>query len=427
MRHKAGHYVSILSRGFILRDDHGVALRVSGANSDITERRALEERLRQSQKMEAIGQLAGGVAHDFNNLLAVIVGNLELLRNAGPGSENAGDGLADALMAARRGADLTKRLLTFSRQQPLHSSVADAAQLVSNMGSVMRRIIPESIEIVAHIPPQPAFIRIDAGLFENALLNLCINARDAMPTGGALTLSVEQLPLHDRVRCEELELAPGAYVCVAVSDTGTGMSAETVRRSVEPFFTTKPVGSGTGLGLSMVYAFVRQSGGSVQILSTPGFGSNVQLYFPAVDARPVDAGAGATRAAQEVSLANQEVVLVVEDDASVRRLCVRALRSLGYEPLEAANGPEALRVLEQTTHVDLVLTDMVMPGGLTGKQLADRVQRHWPHMRIVYMSGYTANVLDENTPRSHELLAKPFTIEQLSAALRRALDNSSRA
>ncbi len=425
LRHKAGHYVSVLSRGFILRDEHGVALRVSGANSDITERRALEERLRQSQKMEAIGQLAGGVAHDFNNLLAVIVGNLELLRDAEPGSRNARDGLADALSAARRGADLTKRLLSFSRQQPLQSSAADVAQLVSNMGSVMRRIIPESIEIVVNTPPQPARIRIDAGLFENALLNLCINARDAMPNGGTLTLSVELPLLNDRARCDELDLAPGAYVCVAVSDTGTGMSAEVVRRSVEPFFTTKPVGSGTGLGLSMVYAFVRQSGGSLQIHSTPGSGSSVHLYFPAIGDPGLDTSDGATPETQEAALANQEVVLVVEDDASVRRLCVRTLRSLGYQPLEAVSGPEALRVLEQSAHVDLVLTDMVMPEGLTGKQLAERVQRQWPHMRILFMSGYTANVLDDKTLESHELLAKPFSVEQLSAALRRAFGKRS--
>jgi len=422
LQHKSGHYVSMLSRGFILRDAAGKARRISGTNADITERRALEERLHQSQKMQAIGQLAGGVAHDFNNLLAVIVGNLELLRNAEPRGSDAGECLNDALAAAQRGAELTRSLLTYSRQQPVETKIVDVAQLVSNLGLVLRRIIPASIRIDVHAPQPPMRIRIDAGLLENALLNLCINARDAMPGGGTLSLSVERLRLTDPARCQELELEPGAYVRVNVKDTGTGMTAEIVRRSVEPFFTTKPVGSGTGLGLSLVYAFVQQSGGALHIDSALAEGAHVQLYLPAGDVVTDDQMA-APPETQNVKGAHPELVLVVEDDASVRRLCVRSLTTLGYRTLQAATGPEALRVLEASPDVDLVLTDIVMPDGMSGKQLADEIARRWPEVCLVYMSGYTAHMLDEvDDSPSRQLLTKPFTIAQLGTALRSALN-----
>ncbi len=417
LRHKDGHYVRVLCRGFVLRDHDGRPLRVSGTNTDITERHALEERLQQSQKMEAIGQLAGGVAHDFNNLLAVIVGNLELIDEAETGSADARVGLADAMSAAQRGADLTHRLLAFSRRQPMQATTVETGRVVQGLSSVLRRIIAESINVHVDVAPSLPAIRIDGSLLENALLNLAINARDAMPSGGALRISAALVEIEEHT---DSELAPGEYVHISVVDTGSGMTEEVRRRAMEPFFTTKPAGSGTGLGLSMVYAFVKQSGGGMRIHSQVGQGTTIHLYLPAVANADEIAMRVAELSPKELR-GNGEVVLVVEDDASVRRLCVRSLSALNYQAVPACDGPDALAVLECTPGVRVLLTDMVMPNGMSGKQLADAVQARWPDVRVVYMSGYTANMLNVEQADAPPLLSKPFSSAELGRVLRETL------
>jgi PAS domain S-box-containing protein len=420
LRHKDGHYVRVLCRGFVLRDAEGQPVRVSGTNTDITERHALEERLQQSQKMEAIGQLAGGVAHDFNNLLAVIVGNLELIDEAEAGSEEARIGLADAMSAAQRGADLTHRLLAFSRRQPMQATAVEPGRVVESLSSVLRRIIAESISVYVDVARDLPPIRIDGSLLENALLNLAINARDAMPAGGALRISASLIDSQDASSSIDVDLSPGQYVWIAVADSGTGMTADVQRRAMEPFFTTKPAGSGTGLGLSMVYAFVKQSGGGIRIESQLGQGTTIHVYLPV--ASGAEAGAPrATELSPKELRGGGEVVLVVEDDESVRRLCVRALRSLDYTPMPASDGPDALSILERTPDVAVLLTDMVMPNGMSGKQLADTVRERWPHVRVIYMSGYTANMLNVESLDAPRLLGKPFTTAELGQSLRDVL------
>jgi PAS domain S-box-containing protein len=420
LQHKESHYVRVLCRGFVLRDADGNPLRVSGANTDITERHALEERLQQSQKMEAIGQLAGGVAHDFNNLLAVIVGNLELIDEAAPGSEDARIGLADAMSAAQRGADLTHRLLAFSRRQPMQATAVEPGRLVESLSSVLRRIIAESISVHVDVAPELPAIRIDGSLLENALLNLAINARDAMPDGGALRISASVVSSAHASWSDEMELVPGQYVWMSVSDSGTGMTPDVQRRAMEPFFTTKPAGSGTGLGLSMVYAFVKQSGGGIRIESQVGHGTTIHVYLPVASGAETHVKRGAELSPKELR-GRGEVVLVVEDDASVRRLCVRALSSLGYTPIPASDGREALSVLERTPDVAVLLTDMVMPNGMSGKQLADTVRERRSDVRVLYMSGYTANMLNVETLDAPRLLSKPFTTAELGQSLRDVL------
>jgi len=415
MRHKSGHFLRILSRGFILRDAAGAARRLSGTNSDLTEKRALEERLQQSQKMEAIGQLAGGVAHDFNNLLAVIVGNLELVLRDDVQPADARESVVEAARAARRGADLTRRLLSFSRQQPLQPAVIDVEQVITNLTHVLRRVIDARIGVQVRVAPNLPHIRIDVGLLDNALLNLAINARDAMPRGGTLTIDV------DRVVASEIA-DPGPCVRITVSDTGVGMTPDIAARALEPFFTTKPLGRGTGLGLSMVYGFVKQSGGQMLLDSTPGKGTAVALLFPATDAPLRDDLMAADPVPLRAASSNL-VVLVVEDDPNVRRLCLRTLATLGYTTLSAENGPAALRVIEEAERVDLVMTDVVMPKAMSGTELASEIAIRWPDLKVIYMSGYTADFLEREAERglSHQLLQKPFTVAELGSAIRTAL------
>ncbi|WP_411280439.1 PAS domain S-box protein [Gemmatimonas sp.] len=422
MRHKAGPFLQILARGFIFRDAAGVARRISGTLSDLTERRALEERLQQSQKMEAIGQLAGGVAHDFNNLLAVIVGNLEMVLSDDAEPADQREFVAEAIGAARRGADLTRRLLSFSRQQPLQSTVVDVHEVITNLSRVLRRVIDETIRVEVRVAPDLPHIRIDVGLLDNALLNLAINARDAMPRGGTLTIHVDGVNAADaRLLCDAV-LEPCEYVRITVADSGIGMSTDVSARALEPFFTTKPLGRGTGLGLSMVYGFVKQSGGQMVLDSTPGVGTAVTLLFPASDVpnsdrvvlvEPVVHGAASS----------ETVVLVVEDDPNVRRLCLRTLSLLGYSTLSAEDGADALRVIDAVERVDLVLTDVVMPNAMSGPELASEIARRWPDLTVIYMSGYTADFLarETETSVSFRLLQKPFTVTELALAVHNAI------
>ncbi len=400
LQHKAGHTIRVLARGHILRDEHGKPIRISGTNTDVTAQRELEARLRQAQKMEAIGQLAGGVAHDFNNLLAVIVGNLELLRSTVSGSPDDRDALEDTLASARRGTELTRSLLAFSRQQTIRPAPLEVGAVLAELTNVLRRVINEAIEIEATVAPDLPPILVDPSLLHSALLNLAINSRDAMPNGGTLRLSATRR---------------GDDARISVADSGIGMTRETQDRALEPFFTTKPPGQGTGLGLSMVYGFVKQSGGTLTIESSPGRGTSVHLDFPvAPEVAPVTTPA---RAKQTTSPRTGRV-LVVEDDPHVWRLCLRALARLGFQAAEAENGPQALALLTTTTNFDVLLTDVVMPHGMNGRDVALAVQQRVPGIKVIYMSGYLPEHFDEET-RSllQPLLNKPFAVDALAEVL----------
>jgi signal transduction histidine kinase len=388
---------------------------------DVTQQRQLDEQLRQAQKMEAVGQLTGGVAHDFNNLLTVISGNLEMLAEEAAGNESTARKVAAAARAAERGAALTQRLLTFARRQSLHPRTVDLNALVSGMEDLLHRSLGEAVELQLSLDHGVWPTRVDPAQVENALLNLALNARDAMPRGGKLTVETGNRHLDADYAAREPEVVPGDYVMLAVSDSGAGMSAEVLERAFEPFFTTKQPGQGTGLGLSTVYGFAKQSGGHVKIYSEPGLGTTVRLYLR----RAGVAGATtAAPAAEETVPGGRELVLVVEDDPDVRALAVSLVSGLGYRVLEAADGPSALALLKRHADIDLLFTDMVMPGGLSGGDLARAARALNPRLATVFTSGYTEAAIfraGEVEP-GLELLSKPYRRQGLAHAIRTALD-----
>jgi PAS domain S-box-containing protein len=390
----------------------------TGFAHDLTARKRLERELRQAQKLEAIGQLTGGIAHDFNNLLTVIMGNLEMLEERLAGEDLAL--LEDAREAARMGAELTGRLLAFARRQPLRPRAVDLGRAVPEAVALLRRTLGAAIEVRATLTPELPPVLADPGQLQNALLNLAINARDAMPGGGRLTIEAAEVELDADVAEARPGLHPGRYVMLAVGDTGTGMSPEVRERAFEPFFTTKRPGAGTGLGLSMVYGFVKQSGGHADLYSEPGCGTVVRLYLLRADVE--DRAGEAGQASLEAHRGRGETVLVVEDDPRVRRVTARRLRELGYAVLEAADGPLALSVLEQHPGVDLLLTDMVMPGGMTGADLAVAARAQRPRLAVVLSSGYAAPESLRELPEETGWLRKPYAAADLARALRRALD-----
>ena len=378
-----------------------------------------EATLRQAQKMEAVGQLAGGVAHDFNNLLGVIIGNLDHVTEIGLPDEEMVDMVRDALNAALRGASLTRHLLAYSRRQNLDAQVLQPDQVLGDMTGLLRRTLGETIRIETQLAPDLWKACLDVNQLENALLNLALNARDAMPAGGQLTI-VAQNAVLDEAAAGEIGVTPGRCVMIAVGDSGMGMPPDVVERACEPFFTTKPVGAGTGLGLSMVYGFAHQSKGGLRIESTLGQGTTVRLYFPAAEGdigrRPTDPGGLPMARAGEV-------VLVVEDDAALRKLTTGLLRSLGYQVIEAPNGPGALVLLDVSARVDLLLTDVVLPDGMSGPVLAHEAGLRRPGLRSLYMSGYTASALDKFAVASGDaLLTKPFRKADLARRIRQRLD-----
>ncbi|ACB78289.1 multi-sensor hybrid histidine kinase [Methylorubrum populi BJ001] len=382
--------------------------------SDMTKRAQAEGVLREAQKMQAIGQLTGGIAHDFNNLLQVILGNLEFVRAKLDGDAKLQQRVERAAWAAQRGATLTGQLLAFARKQPLAPAAIDLAATMPDLIPLLRRTLGEHIEVryveTAGLWPAMA----DAAQLESAVLNLALNARDAMPGGGRLTIELGNTVLDQEYARHHAEVVPGDYAMVAVSDTGHGMTPEVVARVFEPFFTTKPDGKGTGLGLAMVFGFVKQSGGHVKIYSEPGEGTTVKLYLP----RAAGVAAAALRSSAPVELPRgSATVLVVEDEAAVREIACAILSDLGYRVLEAADGEEALRVFgANTASVDLLLTDVVLPGKVRGRELAERIRALRPEVRVVFMSGYTENSivhhgrLDDGV----HLVGKPFKREQLA-------------
>ena len=386
---------------------------------DVTDRRHTEEQLRQAQKMEAVGQLTGGIAHDFNNLLAVISGNLELAEeDAEPDSDQA-DLIHRALGAAGRGSDLVSRLLAFSRGQTLRPKVINANEQVMGMTDLLSRTLGSPIEIVTKLAPKLWPVSVDPNQLESVILNLAVNARHAMPDGGILTLTTANRRLG--AKSTLAELPAGQYVEISVADTGTGMTKETIERAFDPFYTTKPVGEGTGLGLSMVYGFVRQSGGDVAIRSKPGNGTSISIHLPrAMPSATVEAEMPGK---ENYPRGEGETILIVEDDPDLRVMTGAMLHGLGYKVIEAETGMLALKALRKSTKVRLMLTDVVLAGGMRGDELAVEVKRLRPEIGIVYTSGYADSALPEDVLSGDgtPLLRKPYRRAELAWVVRKTL------
>ena len=394
----------------------------SRVGEEIERRSHAEEALRQAQKMETIGQLSGGIAHDFNNLLQIIQGNLTMLRHSlPPEQEKWQRSVANALTGTERAAALTQRLLAFSRRQPLRSKAVDLNLMITDMRELLHRTIGETIEIETALEDGLLAAQVDENQLENAILNLAINARDAMPDGGRLRIETSSAQVDEKYAASHPDAAPGSYVRVAVIDTGSGMSPDVLARAVEPFFTTKEVGQGTGLGLSMVYGFVKQSGGYLDVHSVEGKGTSIELFLPPARNRPDDSVDSSAIA--ELRRGHGETILVCEDDEDVRDFSTATLRELGYVVHEARNAAEAMDVLEQADHVDLLFTDVVLPGGANGAQLAQNARKLRPDLKVLLTTGYARSALDDTELEpALELISKPFSVERLAIRLRQLLD-----
>ena len=393
-------------------DAEGKIVRIVGSSRDVTEREALETQLRRAQRMEAVGQLTGGVAHDFNNLLQVIRANLEMIGPALAADPTAHKRLRNAIHGADRAAQLTRQMLAFARRQPLEPKVVNLGRLVGDMAEMMRRTIGEAVEVETVIGGGLWNTIADPAQVESAVLNLAINARDAMPGGGKLTIELANTSLDDVYALRDREIVPGQYVMLAVSDTGEGMAAETVARVFEPFFTTKPDGKGTGLGLSMVYGFVKQSNGHVQIYSEPGSGTTVKIYLP----RSRKAEEAAPETPIVGSIGQDQVVLVVEDEEAVRTAAVAMLEDMGYRCLQASGASAALEIVQSGEAVDLLFTDVVMPGPLKTRDFVAQAEALRPGLPVLYTSGYTENAIVHHgrLDQGVSLLSKPYSRNDLA-------------
>jgi signal transduction histidine kinase/CheY-like chemotaxis protein len=392
----------------------------------IAARESAEDNMRQSQKMEAVGQLTGGLAHDFNNLLQVVTGNLEILgRNLPEDAGRLRRAADNAMRGAQRAAILTQRLLAFSRRQPLAPKPVDVNALVAGMSELLRQTLGEPVAIEAVLAGGLWRVEADPNQLENALLNLAVNARDAMPAGGKLTIETANTRLDEAYARDNVEVVPGQYVALCVTDSGSGMSKEIMARVFEPFFTTKEVGQGTGLGLSMVYGFVKQSGGHINLYSEAGQGTTVRLYFPRLIGELQEDAAlsdGPVPEGQE-----GEVILVVEDDDDVRAYSVGALRELGYHVFEALDGASAQRLLERQDRIDLLFTDVVLAGGMTGRELADAACAIRPGLKVLFTTGYARDAIVHNgrLDANVQMIGKPFTFADLAARIRDVLDSKA--
>ena len=423
---RSGEERYVRERGEIVTDAKGRPVQIRGIVMDITERRQLGEQLRQSQKMEAIGQLAGGVAHDFNNILTVIHGHASLLLVDKDITKNAARSAQQIAQAAERAAGLTRQLLTFSRRQVMQPRRLDLNEVVSNMTMMLGRILGEDIALQLNYWSEPAFIKADAGMMEQVLLNLAVNARDAMPKGGQLAIKITTSKADPNYRTYHSESHAEDFICLNVTDTGCGIDADTLRRIFEPFFTTKEVGKGTGLGLATVYGIVNQHQGWIEVESEVGKGSTFRVFLPvsreetaAVDDEPVsrpDARGG------------DETILVVEDEVAVRELVCSVLSGHGYEILQAETGVKALELWQHNKKkIDLLLTDLVMPDHLNGRELAEKLRAEKPSLKVIFTSGYSADVVGKDfvLQRGLHYLQKPYDPQKLALTVRDCLDGNS--
>jgi len=404
-----------------LWDNAGKPYAVFGISTDITERKRLEQQLLQSQRMEAVGRLAGGVAHDFNNLLTVIIGESELMLASLAPNDPLRAQIEAIDSSAQRAADLTRQLLAFSRKQVLQPKVLDLNTIVTDLGKMLRRLIGEDVELINRLSSNLGRVKADPGQIEQIIVNLAINARDAMPRGGTLTIETNNTKLDDQYASQHPEVRPGDQVMLAVSDTGTGMDREMQSRIFEPFFTTKERGKGTGLGLATVYGVVKQSEGHIWVYSEPGRGTTFKVYLPKVE-EPAEV----TRrsAGRSSSAGGSETVLVVEDDDGVRGVVRQVMSSAGYTVMECKNAEQALSMSgSYSGHIHLMVTDVIMPGA-SGRELAQKITALRPGIRVLYMSGYTDNaivhhgVLDEGVA----FIEKPFTPDRLLHKVREVLN-----
>ena len=400
----------------------GTQSRIEGFLSDVTERRRLETQLLQSQKMEAIGLLAGGVAHDFNNLLTPILGYAEILESSLSMDETSREQLGDIRRAAERAQDLTRRLLTFSRKQMIELKIIDLGDVIRHLQGILRRTIRENIHIDVDIAPTVSAVRADAGQIEQVLLNLAINAQDAMPAGGTLSIEAVDIDIDEAYAAGHPETSPGPHVMLAVSDTGVGMDDRTMEHLFEPFFTTKELGKGTGLGLSSVYGIVRQHGGTINVYSEKNHGSTFKILLP----RAAHGAAGERRAAEPAETTRgAETILVVEDNAMVRTLACRMLSNLGYQVLVADTVEASIALAEaHKGNIALVLTDVIMPH-MNGRELFNELHKRCPEMKALFMSGYPSNVIQHQgvLDEGMQFIQKPFTLHALSTKVRQALDS----
>ncbi len=386
---------------------------------DVTQRRVLEDQLRQAQKMEAVGMLAGGIAHDFNNLLTIITGYSQLILNGLPAHDSNRAGIEQIMKAGERAAALTRQLLTFSRRQVLQPKVLEVNKLVGGLGAMLHRMIGEDVELRLVLAPDVGRVNADPGQIEQVIMNLAVNSRDAMPRGGALTIETSNVTLDEEYVRRHMAVRPGRYVLLAVSDNGAGMDAQTRAHLFEPFFTTKGQGRGTGLGLSIVFGIVKQSGGNIEIYSEPGRGTSVKVYLPRVDQGEVmeaEYPAATPR--------GTETILLVEDEDMVRKLVRETLEREGYKLLDAAGPLEAQKIVhEYRGPIHLMITDVVMPK-LSGRELADRVSDARPEMKVLYMSGYTDNAVVASGVLNTQMafLQKPFTPSALARKVRQVLE-----
>jgi signal transduction histidine kinase len=420
----------VLLAYFAVRDSGRRLAAIERSNAQLKEeveqRHAAQSQVRQLQKMEAVGQLTGGIAHDFNNMLAIVIGSLDIARRRLTGTEHPklAQCLDNASEGAERAATLTARLLAFSRQQPLEPKVLNANTLVGGMSEMLRRTLGERVEVETVLAGGLWRVSADPAQIESALVNLAVNARDAMPDGGKLTIETANAELDERYAKAHDEVTAGQYVMLSVTDTGTGMPPDVIERAFEPFYTTKGVGRGTGLGLSQVFGFIKQSKGHLKIYSEIGRGTTVKIYLPRFIGEEQTLGVTPSKANLPRGRTD-EIILVVEDEPKVRHMSVDALRDLGYTVVQASDGNQALEQLALQPRIDLLFTDIIMPG-MTGRQLADRATSDNPKLKVLYTTGYTRNAIVHNGVVDYgvSFLAKPFSIDALARKIREVLDGS---